>query len=175
MRSAAADVLVVGGGHNGLVAACYRARAGREVVVLEALEWPGGGSRTAETVPGFHFDLHPVAHNIINMTAIPAELELADAGLEYLEMDPFSVAIRADGRRVRFYRSLERTVESIAETSEPEARAYRRFVERGDHVLELILPAIRGGHALWSAPGRARAAAPLARRRVPLRRAGGAD
>ena len=61
--------------------------------------------------------MHSAAHNIINMTAIPAELDLAGAGLEYQEMDPFSVAVFADGRRVRFHRSIEDTVDSIAETS----------------------------------------------------------
>ncbi len=96
--------VVVGGGHNGLVAACYQARAGRDVVVLEALAQAGGGSRTAETIPGYRFDLHSVAHNIINMTDIPAELDLPAAGLEYVEMDPFSVAIRADGPPIRFFR-----------------------------------------------------------------------
>ena len=105
--------MVVGAGHNGLVAACYLARAGRQVLVVEALDRPGGGSRTEETVPGYRFDLHSAAHNIINMTDIPEDLDLADVGLDYLEMDPFSVAVHADGRRVRFFRSVDATVESI--------------------------------------------------------------
>ncbi len=67
-------MVVVGAGHNGLVAACYLAQAGREVVVVEQLDRPGGGSRTEETVPGYRFDLHSAAHDIIKMTDIPAEL-----------------------------------------------------------------------------------------------------
>ena len=51
-----------------------------------------------------------MAHNIINMTNIPTNPDLAGAGLTYVEMDPFSVAIRADGRRIRFYRSIAATV-----------------------------------------------------------------
>ncbi|MGH8903677.1 MAG: FAD-dependent oxidoreductase [Egibacteraceae bacterium] len=44
-------VIVVGAGHNGLVAACHFARAGLKVHVLEQSEQPGGGARTDETVP----------------------------------------------------------------------------------------------------------------------------
>lgn len=72
-------VIVVGGGHNGLVAACYLAGAGRDVLVLESAAQPGGGSRTDETIPGHRFDTHSAAHNIINMTRIPDELDLADS------------------------------------------------------------------------------------------------
>jgi phytoene dehydrogenase-like protein len=136
--------VVVGAGHNGLVAACYLARAGREVLVLEALDGPGGGSRTAETVPGFRFDLHSVAHNMINMTSIPDELDLAGAGLLYQEMDPFTVAIHEDGRRVRFHRSVDATVESIAEVSSDEALAYRRFIDKAMPIIRTVLPAVRG-------------------------------
>ncbi|MDB5067559.1 MAG: Beta-carotene ketolase [Chloroflexi bacterium] len=55
-------------GHNGLIAACSLLRAGRSVLVLEALDRPDGGSRSEETVPGYRFDLHSAAQNIINMT-----------------------------------------------------------------------------------------------------------
>jgi phytoene dehydrogenase-like protein len=135
---------VVGAGHNGLVAACYLARAGRDVVVLEALDRPGGGARTEQTVPGFRFDLHSVAHNIINMTDILAELDLAGAGLVYQEMDPFSIAVRPDGRTVRFHRSVEQTVASIAEHDRRLADDYRQFVSDGTAVVRAVLPAMRG-------------------------------
>ena len=112
-------ILVVGGGHNGLIAACYLARAGRRVVVLEAADKAGGGSRTDETIPGHRFNTHSAAHNIINMTRIPAELDLAGAGLEYLPMDPFATGVFRDGRIVRFFRSVEATCASIAEVGGP--------------------------------------------------------
>jgi len=147
--------VVVGAGHNGLVAACYLAGAGRDVVVLEQLDRPGGGSRTEETIPGHHFDLHSAAHNIINMTDIPAELDLPGAGLDYLEMDPFSVAVHADGRHVRFFRSVERTVESIAEVSSREAAAYRRFIDVSLPVVRTVLPAVRGETSLATLPRQA--------------------
>ena len=145
---------MVGGGHNGLVAACYLARAGRDVLVLEALDRPGGGSRTEEVVPGYRFDLHSVAHNMINMTDIPAELDLAGAGLHYQEMDPFSVAVHGDGRRVRFFRSVEATVASIAEVDPREAPAYAAFMEKAVPLVRTMLPALRGEMAGREVPAR---------------------
>src|SRR5215471_11872627 len=136
----AADI-VVGAGHNGLIAACYLAKAGRDVLVLEALDSPGGGARTEEVVPGYRFDLHSVAHNMINMTSIPEELDLRGAGLEYQEMDPFSIGVFEDGRIVRFHRSVDATVESIAEHSREEAEAYRQFIAAAEPMLDVMLPA----------------------------------
>ncbi len=168
--------VVVGAGHNGLVCACYLARAGLDVLVLEQADRAGGGARTDETLPGFRFDTHSVAHNIINMTAIPAELELARAGLDYREMDPFAVALFADGRRVRFHRSVERTVASIAETDPGEAAAYAGFMAEALPLVDAATLGLRGGGVDRAALGRLLRATPalarLARRRGVLALAG---
>ncbi len=161
-------VLVVGGGHNGLVAACYLARAGRRVVVLEAADQAGGGSRTDETLPGHLFDTHSAAHNIINMTRIPAELDLAGAGLEYVEMSPFATGVFRDGRIVRFSRSVEQTCASIAEVgTRAEAEAYRAFMHRA---FPLVQTAVTGLDPGGSPAGLGRAALALLR---GVRRSGG--
>ncbi|WP_336921034.1 phytoene desaturase family protein [Aquipuribacter sp. SD81] len=155
-----APVVVVGGGHNGLVAACYLARAGRRVLVLEASDAVGGGSRTEETVNGYRFDTHSAAHNIINMTAIPDELDLAGAGLEYLPMEPFATGAFADGRVVRFHRSIEQTVASIAEHDPDDAAAYRDFMHRA-------VPLVRA-----VAAGLDHASSPTSQARTAVTRAG---
>lgn len=145
-----APVVVVGGGHNGLVAACYLAQAGKHVLVLEAADKPGGGSRTDETVPGHLFNTHAAAHNIINMTRIPAELDLAGAALEYLPMDPFATGFFRDGRIVRFHRDLDRTIDSIAEHSRADADAYRAFMRRA---IPLVKTAVTGLESGSTPPG----------------------
>lgn len=121
-------VVVVGGGHNGLVAGCYLARAGAEVLVLEQAERLGGGSRTDELLPGFRFNTHSAAHNIIHATGVLEELDLTAHGLTYREMDPFAVSVGADGRIVRFHRDVEATVASIAEADPAEGRRYRAWM-----------------------------------------------
>lgn len=137
------DVAVVGGGHNGLVCACYLARTGLDVLVLEQSSKLGGGSRTDELIPGYRFDTHSVAHNIINMTTIPAELALAEVGLSYREMDPFSVAVFADGPIVRFHRSVPRTVESIRAISPPDADRYAAWMRQAMPLVELAITGIQ--------------------------------
>lgn len=142
-------VVVVGAGHNGLVAACYLAKAGRRVLVLEASSGAGGGSRTEPTIPGYRFNTHAAAHNIINMTRIPAELDLAGAGLAYLPMDPFATGIFRDGRIVRFHRDIGATVDSIAEHDRVEARAYEAFMRRAVPLVKTAVTGLDSG----SSPG----------------------
>ena len=115
-------VVIVGGGHNGLVAGCYLAKAGRRVLVLEAADRLGGGSRTDETIPGYRFNTHSAAHNIINMTSIPGELDLAGAGLEYIPMEPFATGFFRDGRIVRSTATSSRPSPRSPSTTRPTPR-----------------------------------------------------
>ena len=143
--SSTRPVIIVGGGHNGLVAGCYIAKAGKPVLVLDAADKLGGGSRSDETIPGYRCNTHSAAHNIINMTSIPAELDLAGAGLEYIPMEPFATGFFRDGRIVRFHRDIEQTVASIAEHDKADAEAYRTFMHKAVPLVKTAVTGLESG------------------------------
>ena len=86
------DVVIVGSGHNGLVAACYLARAGLSVEVVESDDVLGGAVSTVERWPGVRVDRGSSAHVIVRHSGIVEELELAAHGLEYVDCDPWGFA-----------------------------------------------------------------------------------
>jgi phytoene dehydrogenase-like protein len=170
------DVIVIGGGHNGLVCAAYLARAGRKVLLLEQADRVGGAVHTAETIPsapGHRFDTCSVVHNLINMTGILDELRLADLGLTYIETDPFTVSFFSDGTCTRFYRSVERTCAELERFAPRDAEAYARFIQLADPLTDLLLAAFRFSDDSFN-PAREiirdrQAAAATLRRAAPLR------
>ena len=127
-----ADVVVAGAGHNSLICAAYLAKAGREVVVLDARSVPGGGATTEELLgPGYLIDSCSTGHTLIQGNPLLARDELglfADEGLEYLEPDPVAHVAFPDGESFTHWLDVERTVEEVARFSKRDATAYRRLL-----------------------------------------------
>ncbi|MCO7219782.1 NAD(P)/FAD-dependent oxidoreductase [Klenkia sp. PcliD-1-E] len=132
-----ADVVVVGSGHNGLVAACHLAVAGLDVEVVEADDVLGGAVSTVERWPGVRVDRGSSAHVIVRHSGVVEELDLAAHGLRYVDCDPWGFAPAPDpgsdgpdGRPLVFSVDLDATCASIEAACGPaDAAAYRRFVE----------------------------------------------
>ena len=119
------DVIFVGAGHNGLVAASRLARAGLKPLVLERRPSVGGAAITEEIHPGFHCST--LAHAAQPDPAMVSELRLAEHGLELIDPDPWLFAPCLDGRSLILSRDDAASVKSIAQFSERDARAYTEF------------------------------------------------
>ncbi|MCC7354550.1 MAG: NAD(P)/FAD-dependent oxidoreductase [Anaerolineae bacterium] len=124
--STTADAVVVGSGPNGLAAAITLALGGCSVIVLEAKETIGGGSRSAElTLPGFIHDVCSTAHPLAVASPFFRTLPLAEHGLEWVQ-PPAPLAHPFDDGTASV---LERSIEATGETLGPDAQAYRRLLE----------------------------------------------
>jgi phytoene dehydrogenase-like protein len=134
------DVVIVGAGHNGLTCACYLAKAGKKVLVLERRHIVGGAVCTQDDlIPGYRLDVGSSAHIMIHLTPVLRDLELHKFGLEYLEMDPWAYyPILGTGTGISFYRDIEKTCASIAKISPKDADAYRAFVQHWGELNEGI-------------------------------------
>lgn len=140
--------LVLGSGHNALVAACYLARAGHPVEVLERDEVLGGAVSTVERFPGHLMDRGSSAHIMIRHTGIIEELELEKFGLRYIDCDPWAFApapVGSDAVPIVFHRDVDRTCASIERACGPrEAEAYRRFVRTWGPRAQRVMRAFGG-------------------------------
>jgi phytoene dehydrogenase-like protein len=119
------DVVVIGGGHNGLTHAAYLARAGRRVLVLERRHVVGGAAVTAEVFPGFHFSECSYVVSLLRPDII-RDLQLARHGLEILPLDGTFTPM-PDGHYLWRVNDHERTRREIARHSRVDAEAYDEY------------------------------------------------
>ena len=120
------DVVIVGGGHNGLVAAFYLAKAGFKPLVLERRAQVGGAAITDEFHPGFRCST--LAHNTGPLRAdIVRDMQLEKHGLKLTTPDVSTVSLLPDGRALVLYSDAKKAAQEIAPWSQKDATAYADF------------------------------------------------
>jgi phytoene dehydrogenase-like protein len=117
------DAIIVGGGHNGLTAACYLARAGLSVLVLERRHLLGGACVTEETFPGFKVSTAAYVTSLLRQEVI-RDLRLRDYGFEVLPRSPSSFTPYPDGRFLLLGPDPALNRREIAKFSERDAARY---------------------------------------------------
>jgi phytoene dehydrogenase-like protein len=120
------DVIVIGGGHNGLVNAAYLARTGKKVLVLERRHVLGGAAVTEEIVPGFKFSVFSYVVSLLRPEII-RDLDLPRHGLEILPLDgTFTPAL--EGKYLWRVNDHAATRRELERHSRLDAEAYEEFV-----------------------------------------------
>lgn len=135
------DVVVIGGGHNGLVAAAYLARAGKSVCVLERRHVLGGCATTEELWPGYKVSTAAYVISLFQ-TAIIKELRLNDYGLKILPRNPSSFTPLPDDRYLMMGADPELCRREISKFSPKDAEAYPRYNELLERVAAAIEPVL---------------------------------
>jgi phytoene dehydrogenase-like protein len=156
---ARADAIVIGAGHNGLVAAAYLARAGLDVAVIERREVVGGAAVTEEIVPGFKFSRAAYVNSLFRPEII-RDLRLADHGFAMLPRNPSSFTPLLDGRCLFLGPDPELNRREIAKFSRRDAEAFPRYEALLDRLARFMEPLLdRAPPEIGAATLRGRAAA----------------
>lgn len=123
------DALIIGGGHNGLVAAATLAKAGRKVILLEKREVLGGAAATEPLFPGYHINTGAGDAGLF-AEEISKDLHLKMHGLEFRESQVALFAPQISGDALTLWRDPVKAAAEIAHFSQRDARRYPAFVEQ---------------------------------------------
>ncbi len=135
------DAIIVGAGHNGLVTACYLARAGLRVLVLERRHVVGGACVTEETFPGFKVSTAAYVNSLFRKEIV-RDLRLADYGYQVLARNPSSFTPYPDEQSLMLGPDPALTHREIAKFSPRDAERYRQYEAMLERVAAVIEPTI---------------------------------
>jgi phytoene dehydrogenase-like protein len=138
-----AEVIVVGGGHNGLICAAYLARAGVDTLLLEARPDVGGCASTVTDL-GARFNICHCDHTMIRAMPVFDELDLARHGLTYLEPDAAGIYLFHDGGEPWvLFNDVDRTLDGLAVSHPDQVAGYRRYLDDALPVARLAIDMAR--------------------------------
>jgi phytoene dehydrogenase-like protein len=139
------DAIIIGGGHNGLVAAGYLARSGKKVLVLEKRHLVGGATMTEELYPGFHYTVFSYVVSLFRPEII-RDLQLTRHGLMLLPMES-TLSPLPDGRYLYRDGDPHRSRRDIAKFSPRDAEAYSEYgrsmyfmAKAAKYILDILPP-----------------------------------
>lgn len=135
------DAVVIGAGHNGLVTACYLARAHWKVLVLERRPLVGGACVTEEVFPGFKVSTAAYVNSLFRKEIV-RDLKLRDFGFEVLERSPSSFTPLPDGRSLLLGPDAALNLREIAKFSARDAEHYQRYEAMLERVADVIEPTL---------------------------------
>jgi phytoene dehydrogenase-like protein len=136
------DAIIIGGGHNGLVAACYLARAKWKVLVLERRYIVGGACVTEENIfPGYKVSTAAYVNSLFRPEII-RDLRLKDYGYDIVERDPSSFSPFADGRYLMLGPDHEMNVREIAKFSTKDALNFPKYERMLERVASVVEPSL---------------------------------
>jgi len=123
------DVIIIGGGPNGLATAAYLAKAGVKVCVVDYNQELGGGLATElATFPGFLTNTHSIYHMMVDYAPVYKDFDLENQyNIHYAWPELQFAMLFADGRDLCIYQDVEKTCKSIANFSPRDAEAYREM------------------------------------------------
>lgn len=138
------DAIVIGSGPNGLAAAVTLAQKKLHVLVIEAAETIGGGTRTKElTLPGFRHDVCSAVHPTAVVSPFFQSLNLARHGLEFIHPELPLAHPLADGRAALLHRSLDDTVAGLGRDGWRYRALFETLVKRSGDLYPEILDPLR--------------------------------
>ena len=137
----ARDVIIVGGGHNGLVTAFYLAKAGYKPLVLERRAQPGGAAMTEEFHPGFRCSILAHAAGPLRPDVV-RDMQLVKHGLTIITPEVGVVALSPDGRALILHNDREKAAQEIGKFSQKDASKYPEFQKSLAKVGKVIADAL---------------------------------